>query len=239
MNSFFKLIENSSEIEKRLGYEFQDKQLLALAFVHRSFYNEHRSELPGYNERLEFLGDAILGLIVSEYLFSYLTTQTEGQLSHLKAYLVEANMCALFLQKLEIGQFLLLGKGEKMNDGRGRDTIFADVFEAILAAIYLDGKMEAAKKFFWDHFTQEVENYVKDPLKNWKAELQDYCQKKYQRPPTYRVLRQLGPDHDKIFEIAACIEEQQMGIGQGSSKKEAEQNAAKHAVEQLQGDKDG
>jgi len=239
MHPLQNLIDKSDEIEKKLGYPFKDKQLLALAFVHRSYYNEHRQELKEHNERLEFLGDSILGLIVSEYLYSHLPHENEGQLSHLRAHLVEATMCASFVQKLSIGEFLLLGRGEKMNDGRGRDTILADLFEAILAAMYLDGGLSEVKDFFWLHFHEDVQNYLKEPSRNWKAEFQDYCQKKYQRPPSYKVLKEFGPDHNKTFEVAACIAEQEVGIGSGSSKKEAEQSAAKEALEKLKEDLNG
>jgi ribonuclease-3 len=233
MKALEKFIDKCPDIESLLGYTFKDKNLLALAFVHRSFYNEHRQELTEHNERLEFLGDSILGFIVSEYLYSHLPLENEGQLSHLKAHLVEATMCASYVQKLSLGPFLLLGKGEKMNDGRGRDTILADLFEALLAAMYLDGGFHEVKDFFWLHFHDDVQNYLKDPLRNWKAEFQDYCQKKYQRPPSYKVLKELGPDHNKTFEIVACIGDMEIGVGSGSSKKEAEQSAAKEALEKL------
>jgi len=239
MNAFQNLIEKSAEIESQIGYEFKNKNLLALAFVHRSFYNEHRQELLAHNERLEFLGDSILGLIISEYLYSHLENESEGHLSHFKAHLVEAAMCASYVQKLSISSFLLLGKGEKMNDGRGRDTILADLFEALLAAIYLDSGLCEVKAFFWGHFQEEVQNYLKDPLRNWKADFQDYCQKKYQRPPSYRVLKEFGPDHNKIFEVVACMGDVELGVGQGSSKKEAEQNAARQAVEKIKAEQNG
>lgn len=239
MDPLQKLIDKSEEIESKLGYTFKDKQLLALAFVHRSYYNEHRQELKEHNERLEFLGDSILGLIMSEYLYSHLPTENEGQLSHLKAHLVEAAMCASYVQKLSLGAYLLLGRGEKMNDGRGRDTILADLFEALLAAMYLDGGVQEVKDFFWLHFHEDVQNYLKEPQRNWKAEFQDYSQKKYQRPPSYKVLKEWGPDHNKMFEVAACIGEEEIGIGSGPSKKEAEQNAAKEALEKLKAEQNG
>jgi ribonuclease-3 len=201
--------------------------------VHRSFYNEHRQELTDHNERLEFLGDSILGLIISEYLYSHFQNESEGHLSHFKAHLVEAAMCASYVHKLSISSFLLLGKGEKMNDGRGRDTILADLFEALLAAIYLDSDLAEVKAFFWGHFKHDVGMYLKDPLRNWKADFQDYCQKNFQRPPSYRVVKEFGPDHNKTFEVVACIGDLELGFGQGSSKKEAEQNAAKQAVEKI------
>jgi ribonuclease III len=227
------LVQQCSVIEKRLGYEFNDRQLLMLAFVHRSFYNENRDTIDQHNERLEFLGDSVLGLIVSDYLYEKLPSSAEGQLSHLRSHIVEAGSCVSYLQKLDIAEFVLLGKGERMNDGRGRETILADLFEALIGAIYLDGGLNEVKKFFFHHFTEDMEMALKDPLRNWKAELQDYSQKKYQRPPVYKVVKEAGPDHSKVFHVIALIDETEMGAGEGSSKKLAEQAAAENALKKL------
>ncbi len=227
------LQEKSGEIEEKLGYVFNDKTLLFTAFVHRSFFNEHRDLVKQPNERFEFLGDSVLGLIVSDFLYHNLPNNPEGELSHLRAQIVEAGACANFLQKLGLGPYVLLGKGERMNEGRGRETIFADLFEAIVGAIYLDGGIESARRFFFSHFQQDLEEALKKPMRNWKAELQDYSQKKYQRPPVYKVVRESGPDHSKIFEVAAYIGDQIVGEGKGSSKKEAEQDAAENALTKM------
>jgi ribonuclease-3 len=235
MNSVEELLEKCSEIETKLGVAFKNRELLILAFVHRSFYNEHRDQVPGHNERLEFLGDSVLGLIVSDYLYEYLPTHEEGHLSHLRAHIVEASSCMAYFQKLQLGEYLLLGKGERMNDGRGRETILADLFEALVGAVYLDGGLDEAKRFFFRHFYQEVEASLKEPLRNWKAELQDYSQKKYQKPPAYKVVSEVGPDHSKTFEVIALIDERQVGTGSGSSKKQAEQAAAKDSLRNLEG----
>jgi len=229
------LMKNASAIEKKLGYTFKDKKLLTLAFIHRSFYNEHRDLVQEHNERLEFLGDSILGLIVSDYLYHHLPSQAEGELSQLRAQLVEASACAHFLQQLDIAQFVLLGKGEKMNEGRGRETILADLFEALIGAVYIDGGIEAARLMFWNHFGKEIEKILKEPLHNWKAELQDYSQKKYQKPPVYKVEKEAGPDHSKMFHVAAYIDGREMGKGSGASKKEAEQAAAQDALRKING----
>ncbi len=224
-----------SVVESRIGYVFQNKKLLRQAFIHRSFFNENRADVEEHNERLEFLGDSILGLMISDYLYHHLPTQAEGELSRLRAHLVEAGSCAKFLQKLEVSDYVQLGRGERMNEGRGRDTILADLFEALIGAIYLDGGMEEVKKFFWGHFQAEIQLILAHPARNWKAELQDYSQKKYQRPPVYKVLREEGPDHSKMFVIAAYMDEQEIGQGTGSSKKEGEQAAAQDAIEKLHG----
>lgn len=233
MNPVEDLLAKAPAIEEKLKYSFVNKQLLVLSFVHRSFFNEHRDLAPQHNERLEFLGDSVLGLIISDYLYAHLPTESEGYLSHLRSHIVEAGSCAQLLGQLDIGQYVLLGKGERMNDGRGRETILADLFEALIGAIYLDGGMESAKAFFFSHFSEKIEEHLKKPLRNWKAELQDYSQKKHQKPPVYKILKESGPDHSKIFHVTACIDEVDVGEGAGSSKKEAEQAAAEDALKKL------
>ncbi len=233
MNSVEELLAKAPLIEEKLNYSFLNKQLLVLSFVHRSFFNEHRDLVGQHNERLEFLGDSVLGLIISDYLYAHLPLEPEGYLSHLRSHIVEAGSCAQLLSQLDIAQYVLLGKGERMNDGRGRETILADLFEALIGAIYLDGGMDAAKHFFFSHFSVKLEEHLKKPLRNWKAELQDYSQKKHQKPPAYKILKESGPDHSKIFHVTACIDEMDIGEGKGSSKKEAEQAAAEDALKRL------
>ncbi len=229
MNQIENLIQNASVIESKLGYSFRDRTLLALAFVHRSFINEHRNIIQ-HNERLEFLGDAVLGMLISDYLYQYLPSTPEGQLSYLRSRLVEASSCVNYIQTLDIASYVLLGKGERMNDGRGRDTILADLFEAVIGAIYLDGGIEAAKQFLFTNFAQEIQAIIKTPLRNWKALLQDYCQKNFQQTPVYHVLQESGPDHSKIFQVSVLINQQELGRGTGASKKEAQQAAAAAAL---------
>jgi ribonuclease III len=233
MNALEELLKAAPSIEKKLNYFFQDRSYLALAFVHRSFINEHR-EVTYHNERLEFLGDSVLGLLVAEYLYRNLPLTPEGDLSYLRSRLVEASSCVTYVQKLDLEKHLLLGKGEKMNDGRGRESILADLFEAIIGAIYLDGGIEAAREFLFKNFHDEIEAILKTPLRNWKALLQDLCQKKYQHPPIYQVLEEIGPDHSKVFTIAVLLNDQELGRGKGASKKEAQQAAAEDALSHLQ-----
>lgn len=227
------LFSHLSEVEDRLGYFFKQKRLLAQAFVHRSFYNEHRDRVEEHNERLEFLGDSVLGLLISDYLYHHLPLQAEGELSRLRAHLVEAGSCAKFLMNLGVAPFVLLGKGERMNEGRGRETILADLFEALIGAIYLDGGIGEAKRIFWNHFELEIRTILEHPARNWKAELQDLSQKKYQKPPQYRVASETGPDHNKVFLISVFVDDKEIGRGSGSSKKEAEQSAAQNALSPL------
>ena len=239
MSSYKKLLVEIGVIEERIGYVFNNKELLALAFVHRSFYNEHRSEVSEHNERLEFFGDAVLNILISEYLYASFPAFSEGHLSHVRSYLVEAGMCAKLVQKLSLVEFILLGRGEKINEGKNKESIQADLFEALLASLFLDGGMEVVKVFFWSHFKLDVEELLKEPVRNWKAELQDYSQKKHQKPPVYKVLGEQGPDHSKLFHIAVYLEERELGHGIGSSKKEAEQEAAKEALHTLEREANG
>lgn len=229
MNQIEHLIQNTSDIEAKLGYQFKDHSHLVLAFVHRSFINENKS-ITQHNERLEFLGDTVLGMLISDFLYHHLPSTPEGQLSYLRSRLVEANSCVNYLQKLNVATYVLLGKGERMNDGRGRESILADLFEAIIGAIYLDGGIEAAKQFLFNNFSAQFEEILKTPLRNWKAILQDYCQKKFQQTPFYQVLEESGPDHSKIFQISVMINQKELGRGSGPSKKEAQQAAAADAL---------
>ncbi len=229
MNAYEVLIRRAPEIESKLGYTFKDRSLLALAFIHRSFINENK-EIEQHNERLEFLGDSILGMLIADYLYRYLPSTPEGELSVLRSRLVEASSCFNYVQKYDLGQYLLLGKGEKMNAGRGRISILADLFEAIIGAIYIDGGLEAAKRFLFKNFSFEIDAILKTPIRNYKALLQDYCQKNFQQTPKYKVLSEEGPDHSKIFKISVIINEKEVGYGQGSSKKEAQQMAAGDAL---------
>jgi len=233
MNPITQLINDAAIIESKIGYIFKDRKLLILSFIHRSFVNEQR-DVAEHNERLEFLGDSVLGLIISEYLYLKLPNNPEGELSYLRSRLVEAASCMAYIKKLDLEKYLALGKGERINSGRGRESILSDLFEAIVGAIYLDSGLESVKKFVFTHFKEEIEAILKTPLSNWKAILQDYCQKKYQKPPFYEVMNEEGPDHSKIFKISVLIDGLEIGVGFGQSKKEAQQAAAKNALEMVE-----
>jgi len=221
------------EIESKIGYIFEDKQLLVLALTHRSFVNENRDVVDEHNERLEFLGDSILGLIISEYLYRYLPKTPEGELSYLRSRLVEAASCVSYVQQLGMENYILLGKGEQLNDGRGRESILADLFEALVGAIFLDGGLEPAKRFIFQNFSGRINEIMKRSDHNWKALLQDYSQKNFREPPHYVVVEESGPDHSKTFVISVKIQNEEMGRGTGSSKKEAQQLAAEEALRKL------
>jgi ribonuclease-3 len=234
MNALENIITEAPLIEARLRYTFNDKAILALAFVHRSYVNEHRDVIEHHNERLEFLGDSVLGMLIAEYLYRYLPDTPEGELSYLRSRLVEASSCVDYIQKLDVERYILLGKGEKMNDGRGRESILADLFEAVIGAIYLDGGLDSSRNFLFNNFSEEMEAILKTPDRNWKALLQDYSQKKFQQPPDYQVISETGPDHSKVFEIAVFVNHQELGRGRGASKKEAQQAAAQDALSHVE-----
>lgn len=234
MNAVELLMQNLSQIEENIGYVFENKNLLILAFVHRSFVNENKDLVSEHNERLEFLGDSVLGLVISEYLFRRLPNRPEGDLSHLRSRLVDASSCANYLLKLKLGLYILLGRGEKMGEGRAKTSILSDVFEALVGAIYLDGGLSVSKSFLLSHFEEEIEGAIGSPPRNFKAELQDYSQRKFQKPPEYKIVREMGPDHAKVFHVMVFLNDAQAGIGIGSTKKEAEQQAALEALSSLE-----
>ena len=179
MITYEQLKQQLGTIESQIKYSFQNKNLLLLSFIHRSFCNENRDKSIEHNERLEFLGDSVLGLIVSDFLYSSFPDYPEGDLSYLRSRLVESLACKLYLKKIQVENFLMVGKGESMNEGKGRGSILADLFEALIGAIYLDGGLKAVHQFFHINFENEVRNIIKQPHRNWKAELQDHFQKSF------------------------------------------------------------
>lgn len=220
------------EIEELIGYTFNDKDLLTLAFIHRSYVNENK-QVNQHNERLEFLGDSVLGVLIADYLYASLPETSEGELSYLRSRLVEAAACVNYAETLGIKRYLMMGRGERMNDGRGRESILSDLFEALVGAIYLDGGFEAARVFLFLKLKPKFEEILKTPIQNWKALLQDYSQKKFQQPPVYELAGASGPDHNKTFEVTVALNGQVLGKGTGESKKEAQQAAAKEALKHL------
>lgn len=230
MNSLWELKENISELEKRINYFFKDKECLVLAFIHKSFVNENKKIVDEHNERLEFLGDAVLDLLAARYLFFKYPDVSEGILSSYRSQIVDSHSCEKYVKKLNIEEFLLLGKGELQTEDRGRSSILANLFEAVIGAIYLDGGMDEAQKFF-DNQLPEIEDFLKNPHSNYKADLQELCQKKYFETPRYEVVGESGPEHLKTFEVKVFIKEIELGEGTGFSKKQAEMAAAKDAIE--------
>lgn len=233
MNPIEQFLQDIGTVEAKLCYAFRDKSLLTLAFTHRSFINEHREITSHHNERLELLGDAVLGLLISEYLYERYPDRSEGDLSLMRSQLVSAPSCADYVNSLDLNPHLLLGKGERMNDGRGRDSILANLFEAVMGAIYLDGGIEATREFLFWNFGEQIEGMLEQPPINAKAQLQDFSQKRFQQTPTYEVISEEGPDHSKLFRIAVLINNERVGEGTGLSKKEAQQEAAADALKRM------
>jgi len=233
MNLLQALREKIPLLEEKIGFFFENKDFLILALIHRSFVNEYREESLQHNERLEFLGDSVLGLVMADFLYHRLPAHPEGHLSQIRSRLVDASSCAAYLQKLGLPDFILFGRGEKISEGKTKTSILADVFEALVGAIYLDGGLQAAKSFLLSHFDKEIEEVIGSPSRNYKAELQEHSQKKFQKAPVYKVVSETGPDHAKVFQVKVYLGEEEAGTGMGASKKEAEQQAAFEALKRL------
>lgn len=217
-------------LEKNLKYTFKNQELLKNALAHSSYANEKKGSATS-NERLEFLGDSVLSIIVSDYIYKNFPNLPEGQLTRLRASLVcEKTLCE-FSKKLEVGDFLLLGKGERANGGAARPSILADAFEAILAAIYLDGGMEPAQKHVLRFIKSELSHLEHENFKDYKTELQEIIQRNPEEKLTYVLTGETGPDHDKCFTVEVHLNSNVIGEGSGHSKKNAEQAAAKKALE--------
>ena len=217
-----------SLLEEKLGYKFKNIKFLEIGVTHSSFSNETKEHVP-YNERQEFLGDAVLSIIVSDYIFENYTKLPEGELTKLRASLVcEKSLCG-FSNELELGSFLRLGHGEELMGGRERPSILADAFEAVLAAIYLDGGIENAKKFVLPFI--EIATETKPVFKDYKSTLQEILQQNPTEKFEYVVVGESGPDHNKEFVVEIHMNSNVIGRGVGGSKKKAEQQAAKSALE--------
>lgn len=230
---------NYLDFEKNLEYSFNNKELLKNALIHRSFGNEHRRYKRISNERLELLGDAVLDLVVTEYLYRSYANSTEGDLAKVKSMVVSEPVLAAISRKLEVGKFLLLSRGEELTGGRERSSILGDAFEAILGAIYIDSNFEQAKEFALRHIKDSIDHVdTNEEILDFKTILQEYSQKEYKVIPEYSVVKELGPDHQKIFEIEVRInngsDEVLVELGKGKNKKSAEQAAAKALCKKLE-----
>lgn len=218
------------ELQKKLGYNFKNKDLLITALTHSSYANEN-GDYSMCNERMEFLGDSVLSIIVSEYIFKNLPDLPEGKLTRLRASLVcEKTLCG-FSNELELGKYLRLGHGEIQNKGNERPSILADAFEAVLAALYLDGGRKVAENFVLPFILAKIDDSDDDGYKDYKTLLQEVVQKNPEERLTYRLAAESGPDHDKLFTAEVFINSNLIGTGVGHSKKKAEQEAARQALE--------
>ena len=217
-------------LEKNIGYTFHDIGLLKNALTHSSYANESKKS-SGSNERLEFLGDSVLGYVVADYLCRNCPHLPEGDLTKTRAALVCEKACCGFSRQLEVGKYLLLSHGEQNSGGNARPSILADAFEAIIAAIYLDGGMEEARTFILRFVKPMIQTARPKPFKDYKTMLQEIIQKNPEESLEYVLTGESGPDHDKHFSVEVHLNSNVIGKGGGRSKKEAEQQAAREALE--------
>ena len=220
------------DLEAAIGYRFKNITLLQNALTHSSYANERWHNSLKSNERLEFLGDSILGMVVAEYLYKTFPDRPEGELTRMRADMVCEKTLAAVAARIELGRHLMLGNGEEQSGGRSRDSILADAVESVIAASFLDGGMEAARKLIEKFILVEV------PVKklnnaDYKTALQELVQQKKNQTLSYRLVGESGPDHDKRFDVEVSLNGRVIGIGSGSSKKRAEQMAAQDALEKL------
>ncbi|MBD5453137.1 MAG: ribonuclease III [Lachnospiraceae bacterium] len=219
------------ELEQKIGYSFQDKRLLRQALTHSSFANEQKINKYDDYERLEFLGDAVLELVSSEFLFRENENMTEGQLTRLRASMVCEQALAYCAREFGLENYILLGKGEEMTGGRTKDSIISDVMEAIIGALYVDNGMKEAKEYIHRFILSDLEH--KQLFYDAKTILQERIQQRNQGTLHYELIREEGPDHDKMFVVEAKIDDKTIGAGQGRTKKAAEQQAAYEALKSM------
>ncbi len=222
-------MKDLSSFEEVLGYKFKDIELLKQALSHSSYENE-RKRPNASNERLEFLGDSVLSIVVSDFLYKNLNV-AEGELTKMRASLVCEKSLHIFAQQIGLGDYLLLGKGEENTGGRQRPSILADAFEAVIAAIYLDGGIEPASKHILRFMPKDIQHAKKPVFNDFKTVLQEIVQQNPEEKVEYVLIGEEGPDHNKSFVVEVCLNDQVIGKGRGKSKKEAEQLPAKEALE--------
>ncbi|MBI5893087.1 MAG: ribonuclease III [Deltaproteobacteria bacterium] len=221
-------------LEHKLKSKFKNISLLQNALVHRSYINERQGSGLKSNERMEFLGDAVLSAVVSNMLITKFPNMDEGGLSKLRARLVNESTLSSIARELHIGQHVLLGRGEEITGGREKPSILADAYEAVVAAIYLDSGFNKTFRFVASHFEKLLDEFpASETSKDYKTEFQEYVQDIFKTSPKYCLVKESGPEHDKIFEVKVLIKGENFGKGIGRSKKEAEQDAAKDAMERL------
>mgnify|MGYP006277414109 CR=1 FL=1 len=226
---------DTSELYKRLNYTFRHADTLSQALKHRSYLTQSGEPRIASNERLELLGDAVLGFVVTDFLYHKFPYETEGILTNYKSLLVSGRLLAEVANDFGLGEFLLLNESEARSGGRKRTSILADAVEAIIGAIYLDGGIEPARRFIMENITHRLETLLKDGrLRNNKSLLQEHCQSLCWDGPIYRIESESGPDHRKVFTVSAVVNGKVVGRGKGTSKKKAEQNAASEALQELE-----
>ncbi|MBI9105497.1 MAG: ribonuclease III [Spirochaetales bacterium] len=219
--------------EKHAGIRFRKTDFLNLAFSHRSFSNETSSDIDN-NEKLEFLGDSVLGVVVSDYLFRIMSGQPEGDLARIKSFVVSEDSLAGIAKSIKVDNYILIGKGEEYSGGRTKKAILADCMEAIIGAYYLDSGFKNVQNFILKYLIPEINKVMENKhRKDYKTLLQEYVQKQYKSYPRYNLVKKTGPDHDRTFWIEVKVKNESYGPGKGKNKKEAEQQAAGIAYREL------
>ena len=228
-------MKNLSQLEKKLNLNFKNKSTLENVFIHRSFLNEHKNYHLPSNEKLEFLGDSVLSLITSVYLYKKYPLLKEGDYTEIKAAIVRTESLAEAASSLNLGDYLSLSRGQARELGRKNKNILADCFEAMIAAIFIDSSFEKAYQFVLNYlFTDRLDHIIKNKLYlSPKSRLQEYTQAKFKITPDYKVLEEKGPEHDRIFQVEVQIRGKRYSLGVGKSKKEAEEDAARKTLEKL------
>ncbi|OGJ42196.1 ribonuclease III [Candidatus Peregrinibacteria bacterium RIFCSPLOWO2_01_FULL_39_12] len=222
---------NYKELEKKIGIKFKDLDLVRTVFTHSSYVNEHKGEGIQNNERLEFLGDAVLELATTKHLFTKYPNQNEGDMTSFRSALVKGNHLAEISKELDLGKYLLLSNGEENSGGRTKKYILANVLEALIGAIYLDGGNAAAEKFIEKFILMRLDEIIEKGMHiDAKSLFQEICQEKKECTPYYELIKDEGPDHDKIFVMGVYVDEKLIAEGTGSSKQKAEDEAAKNAL---------
>ncbi|MBI2846147.1 MAG: ribonuclease III [Chloroflexi bacterium] len=223
-----------SELEKSLGIKFRDQDLLRQALVHRSYLNENPEFAPEDNQRLEYLGDALLDFIVGEYLYRRFPNFREGKLTSLRAALVKTESLAELARRVDLGSYIYLGRGEEESGGRAKPSLLAAAVEALLGAVYLDQGLEQAKSFLLGLLTPRLEEIIAKGGKDYKSLLQERAQSAWGQIPVYRTISETGPDHAKEFTVEVLLGKKVLGRGYGLSKQSAEQDAAHQALQALE-----
>jgi len=226
--------QNITELENQLGYLFKKKELLIEALTHRSFYHENPDKAKGYNERLEFLGDSVLGFVIVEYLFLFKGKLTESVMAKTKSYLVKESILSEIASSISLGKYLRLGKGEETNGGRTKRSLLADAVEAILGAVYIDGGYKKTRELILRLFKEKIDTILSSgEFHDFKTELQEKTQILFGAIPEYRIVKQDGEEHKKVFTVEVYIAGERFGRGSGKRKKEAETFAAREAISKL------
>ncbi|MCA6070893.1 MAG: ribonuclease III [Endomicrobium sp.] len=221
------LNKDHAELQKIIGYNFNDIEILITALTHKSHAAE--ADIESCNERMEFLGDSILSTIVAEMLYTRYPHESEGKLSQFKAQTVSASSLSIWAKAINLGDYIFLGKSEDSREARHRENLLCDAFEAVCGAIYLDGGFENAKKFVLKFLDIQKEIVITD----YKSRLQEMAQSIYKRLPEYKIVKEFGPDHKKRFEVVVYVNNKLLGKGTGNSKKEAHQSAAEQAMKSI------